>query len=128
MPRHRRGPKKERKNIPFGRVYINATFNNTLISVTDTHGNLVSWCSAGARGFRGAKKGTAYAAQIACEAAIRAAQEHGLREVDVFSKGPGSGKDAAVRTVNNMGLKVSHLKDCTPVPHNGCRPRKRRRV
>lgn len=128
MPRHRRGPKKERKNIPFGRVYINATFNNTLISVTDTQGNLVSWCSAGARGFRGAKKGTAYAAQIACEAALRAAQEHGLREVDVFSKGPGSGKDAAVRTVNNMGLRVSHLKDCTPVPHNGCRPRKRRRV
>lgn len=128
MPRHRRGPKKERKNIPFGRVYINATFNNTLISVTDGQGNLVSWCSAGARGFRGAKKGTAYAAQIACEAALRAAQEHGLREVDVFSKGPGSGKDAAVRTVNNMGLRVTHIKDCTPVPHNGCRPRKRRRV
>jgi len=128
MPRHRRGQKKERKNIPFGRVYINATFNNTLISVTDTQGNLVSWCSAGARGFRGAKKGTAYAAQIACEAALKAAQEHGLREVDIFSKGPGSGKDAAVRTVNNMGFRVSHIKDCTPVPHNGCRPRKRRRV
>jgi small subunit ribosomal protein S11 len=128
MPRHRRGPKKERKNIPVGRIYINATFNNTMIAVTDERGNLVSWCSAGARGFRGAKKGTAYAAQIACEAALRSAQDHGLREVEVFSRGPGSGKDAAVRTVNNMGLRVTLIKDITPVPHNGCRPRKRRRV
>jgi len=128
MAKQRRGAKKERKNVPVGRVYIKATFNNTLISVTDEKGNLISWCSAGARGFRGAKKGTAYAAQIACEAALRGAQDQGMREVSVFSRGPGSGKDASVRTINNMGFKVTMIKDVTPVPHNGCRPRKRRRV
>ncbi|MEP0813866.1 MAG: 30S ribosomal protein S11 [bacterium] len=122
------GKKKEKKNVPVGRVYIQATFNNTLVSITDDRGNLIAWSSSGSRGFKGAKKGTAYAAQIATEAALRTAQEHGLREVSIFSQGPGSGKDAAVRTVNNMGFKVSLIKDTTPVPHNGCRPRKRRRV
>ncbi len=129
MAKTRRGGKrKEKKNVPVGCVYISATFNNTLISVTDQRGNVISWSSSGSRGFKGAKKGTAYAAQIATEAALRAAQEHGLREVTVYSSGPGSGKDAAVRTVNNMGLRVHLIKDITPVPHNGCRPRKRRRV
>ena len=130
MPKPRRtgGKKKDKKNVPVGKVFVQATFNNTLISVTDDRGNLIAWSSAGHRGFKGAKKGTAYAAQIATEAALKEAIEHGMREVSVFSRGPGSGKDAAVRTVNNMGFKVTVIKDLTPVPHNGCRPRKRRRV
>ena len=129
MSRERRSAKKkEKKNVPIGRVYIKATFNNTIITVTDEKGNVIAWCSSGARGFRGAKKGTAYAAQIAAEAALRDAMSHGLKEVSIFSRGPGSGKDAAIRTVNNMGLRVRLIRDITPVPHNGCRPRKRRRM
>jgi len=122
------GRKREKRNIPIGRVYIQATFNNTIITVTDEEGNLFSWSSAGARGFRGAKKGTAYAAGIACETAVRRALDSGLREVSVFSKGPGSGKEAAIRTIANLGLKIKRIKDVTPVAHNGCRPRGRRRV
>lgn len=122
------GRKREKKNIPVGNVYIQATFNNTIVTVTDLDGNLFAWSSAGARGFKGAKKGTAYAAGIACETAIRRAMDSGLREVSVFSHGPGSGKEAAIRTIANLGVKIKHIKDRTPVPHNGCRPRGRRRV
>jgi small subunit ribosomal protein S11 len=122
------GRKREKKNIPVGNVYIQATFNNTIVTVTDLDGNLFAWSSAGARGFKGAKKGTAYAAGIACETAIRRAMDSGLREVSVFSRGPGSGKEAAIRTIANLGVKIKHIKDRTPVPHNGCRPRGRRRV
>jgi small subunit ribosomal protein S11 len=120
--------KREKKHVPYGQVHINATFNNTMISVSDPDGNVVSWSSAGARSFKGAKKGTAYAAQVACEAAVRKALDSGLREVQVFSRGPGSGKEAAIRTVANLGLKVRLIKDVTPVAHNGCRPKGRRRV
>jgi small subunit ribosomal protein S11 len=120
--------KREKKHVPYGRVSIQATFNNTMISVADPDGNVIAWSSAGARSFKGAKKGTAYAAQVACEAALRKAMESGLREVQVFSKGPGSGKEAAIRTVANLGLKVRLIKDVTPVAHNGCRPKGRRRV
>jgi small subunit ribosomal protein S11 len=109
-------------------VHIKATFNNTVITITDDDGNVFAWSSAGSRGFKGAKKGTAFAAQIACETALRRAMDSGLREVIVFSCGPGSGKEAAIRTVANIGLKVKRIKDVTPVPHNGCRPRGRRRV
>jgi len=122
------GRKREKKNIPVGNVHIQATFNNTIVTVTDLDGNLFAWSSAGARGFKGAKKGTAYAAGIACETAIRRAMDSGLREVSVFSRGPGSGKEAAIRTIANLGVKIKHIKDKTPVPHNGCRPRGRRRV
>jgi small subunit ribosomal protein S11 len=120
--------KREKRSLPVGVVHIQATFNNTIICVTDPDGNAFSWCSAGTRGFKGAKKGTAYAAQVACEAALRKAMDSGMREVTVFSKGPGSGKEAAIRTVANMGLKIRLIKDVTPVAHNGCRPRGRRRV
>jgi small subunit ribosomal protein S11 len=109
-------------------VHIHATFNNTLITVTDPDGNTFAQSSSGARGFKGAKKGTAYAAQIAAETALRKAIDSGLREVTVMTKGPGSGKEAAVRTIANLSLKVKQIKDVTPVPHNGCRPRGRRRV
>lgn len=122
------GRRREKRNIPFGHVHIQATFNNTVITVTDDDGNVFAWSSAGSRGFKGAKKGTAFAAQIACETALRRAMDSGLREVTVFSRGPGSGKEAAIRTVANIGLKVKRIKDVTPVPHNGCRPRGRRRV
>jgi small subunit ribosomal protein S11 len=114
--------------VPDGRVYIKATFNNTVITVTDTDGNAFAWSSAGSRGFKGAKKGTAYAAQIAAETALRRAMDSGLREAYVFTRGPGSGKEAAVRTIANLGVKIKGIKDVTPVPHNGCRPRGRRRV
>jgi small subunit ribosomal protein S11 len=122
------GRRREKRNIPFGHVHIKATFNNTVITITDDDGNVFAWSSAGSRGFKGAKKGTAFAAQIACETALRRAMDSGLREVIVFSCGPGSGKEAAIRTVANIGLKVKRIKDVTPVPHNGCRPRGRRRV
>jgi small subunit ribosomal protein S11 len=120
--------KREKKHVPAGQVHIQATFNNTMISVSDTDGNVIAWSSAGARAFKGAKKGTAYAAQVACEAALRKAMDSGLREVQVFSRGPGAGKEAAIRTVANVGLKVRLIKDVTPVAHNGCRPKGRRRV
>jgi small subunit ribosomal protein S11 len=124
----RAGKKREKKNIPSGVVHIAATFNNTLVTITDQDGNAFASSSAGARGFKGAKKGTAYAAQIATETALRKAMDSGLREVSVITRGPGSGKEAAVRTIANMSVRIKHIKDITPVPHNGCRPRGRRRV
>ena len=120
--------RRERKNIERGAVHIKSTFNNTLVTVTDTQGNAISWASAGGLGFRGSRKSTPFAAQMASEVAAKAAMEHGLKTVEVFVKGPGSGREAAIRALQSAGLEVSMIKDVTPVPHNGCRPPKRRRV
>jgi small subunit ribosomal protein S11 len=123
-----KGRKRERKSVPRGRAYIQSTFNNTQITLTDPNGNVLSWASAGQSGFKGSRKSTPYAAQMAAEGAARRAMEHGLRQVEVFVKGPGSGREAAVRALQASGLMVLSIKDSTPVPHNGCRPPKRRRV
>ena len=123
-----KGRKRERKSVPRGRAYVQSTFNNTLITLTDPNGNVLSWASAGQTGFKGSRKSTPYAAQIAAEGAARRAMEHGLRQVEVFVKGPGSGREAAIRALQSSGLVVLSIKDSTPVPHNGCRPPKRRRV
>ncbi|XPV75297.1 MAG: 30S ribosomal protein S11 [Desulfovibrio sp.] len=123
----RSGKKKEKKNIPNGVAHIKATFNNTIITFTDLKGNVVSWASAGAN-FKGSRKSTPFAAQIAAENAARKAQDNGMRTVGVFVKGPGAGREAAMRAINNVGFKVSFIRDITPIPHNGCRPPKRRRV
>ena len=120
--------RKEKKSIPNGNVYIQATFNNTIITVTDLMGNTISWSSAGALGFRGAKKSTPYAAQTTVEAAVSKAIDQGLQEVYVYVKGPGSGGEAAIRTLGVLGLRVRAIRDITPIPHNGCRPPKKRRV
>lgn len=120
--------RRERKNIERGAVHIQSTFNNTIVTITDVQGNAISWASAGEMGFRGSKKSTPFAAQTAAEKAARAAQEHGLKTVEVFVKGPGSGREAAIRALQAVGLEVSLIKDVTPVAHNGCRPPKRRRV
>ena len=121
--------KKEKKHIAEGIAYIQATFNNTIVTITDSKGNVISWSSAGKMGFRGAKKSTPYAAQIiATDAAKRAVDTAGLRVVDVKVKGPGSGREAAIKALNLSGIKIRSIKDITPIPHNGCRPRKRRRV
>ena len=120
--------KKERKNIPYGIVHISASFNNTLISITDTQGNLVAQSSSGARGFRGSRKGTPFAAQQASGEAARKAAEAGMREVDVRVKGPGGGRESAIRAIAQAGIRVNTIRDTTPIPHNGCRPPKRRRV
>ena len=123
-----RTKRKERKNIEHGQAHIRSTFNNTIVTITDTKGNALSWSSAGGLGFRGSRKSTPFAAQMAAETAAKAAMEHGLKHVEVFVKGPGSGREAAIRSLQASGLEVSSIKDCTPVPHNGCRPPKRRRV
>ena len=120
--------KKEKKNIARGIVHIQATFNNTIITITDTQGNAISWSSAGSLDFRGAKKSTPFAAQMTAEDAAKKAMIHGLHEVDVYVKGPGGGRESAIRTLQVVGLKINMIKDVTPIPHNGCRPRKRRRV
>lgn len=120
--------RKERKNIDRGIAHIRSTFNNTIVTITDTVGNALSWASAGGLGFRGSKKSTPFAAQMAAEAAAKAAMEHGMRSVEVFVKGPGSGRESAIRSLQAAGLEVSLIKDVTPIPHNGCRPPKRRRV
>ena len=120
--------RRERKFVPRGRAYIQSTFNNTLITVTDPEGNVISWGSGGTAGFKGARKGTAFAAQRAAETAGRRAVENGLRQVDVFVKGPGAGREAAIRSLQGMGISVTSIRDVTPIPHNGCRPPKRRRV
>ncbi len=120
--------RKERKNIERGQAHIRSSFNNTIVTLTDTAGNAISWASAGALGFRGSRKSTPFAAQMAAEAAAKAAMEHGLKTVEVYVKGPGAGREAAIRALQAAGLEVSLIKDVTPIPHNGCRPPKRRRV
>lgn len=120
--------KRERKNIERGAAHIRSTFNNTIVTLTDTAGNALSWASAGGLGFRGSRKSTPFAAQMAAETASKAAMEHGLKSVEVYVKGPGSGREAAIRALQAAGLEVSLIKDVTPIPHNGCRPPKRRRV
>lgn len=120
--------RKEKKNVVHGVAHIKATFNNTIIAISDPEGNVLAWASAGNVGFKGSRKSTPYAAQLAAEAASRRAQEHGVRRVDVLVKGPGSGRETAIRSLQATGLEVIGIKDVTPVPHNGCRPRKRRRV
>lgn len=120
--------KKERKNIAVGLVHINATFNNTIVTFTDTHGNTISWASAGQSGFKGSRKSTPFAAQVAAETAAHKAQENGVRTVGIYVKGPGSGREQAMRAVANTGMRIAFIRDITPIPHNGCRPPKRRRV
>ena len=127
MPRPRTR-RRERRNVPQGRAYIYSTFNNTLVSITDTEGNVIATASAGTSGFKGSRKGTAFAAQRAAEQAARRGMDMGLRQIDVFIKGPGSGREAAIRSLQGAGLTVSSIRDVTPIPHNGCRPRKTRRV
>jgi small subunit ribosomal protein S11 len=119
---------KVKKNIAQGVVHIQSTFNNTIVTITDVRGEAISWSSAGSNGFKGTKKGTPFAAQLAAETAARKAMEHGLRRVDVMVKGPGSGRETAIRSLQGVGLEISMIKDVTPIPHNGCRPPKRRRV
>ena len=118
----------DRKNIAVGQAHIKSTFNNTIITITDPQGNVIAWQSGGTVGFKGSRKSTPFAAQMAAEAAAKTAMEHGLHKVAVFVKGPGSGRETAVRSLQAAGLEVSSIQDCTPIPHNGCRPRKRRRV
>lgn len=120
--------RKEKKNIERGTAHIQSTFNNTIVTLSDTQGNAISWASAGGLGFRGSKKSTPYAAQTAAEVAAKAAMEHGLKTVEVYVKGPGQGREAAIRALQAAGLEVTLIKDVTPIPHNGCRPPKRRRV
>ncbi len=124
----RRGGKKERRSVPYGRVHIHATFNNTIITFTDVQGNTVAWGSAGGSGFKGSRKSTPYAAQIAAQNTARAAMDAGMREVDVLVQGPGPGREAAIRALQQAGLRVRSIADRTPIPHNGCRPPKKRRV
>ncbi|MBP5632879.1 MAG: 30S ribosomal protein S11 [Clostridia bacterium] len=123
-----RGKKKERKYIENGQAHIRSSFNNTIVTITDSNGNTISWASAGGLGFRGSKKNTPFAAQSAAETAAKAAMEHGLKTVEVFVKGPGQGRESAIRALQVAGLDVTMIKDETPIPHNGCRPPKRRRV
>jgi small subunit ribosomal protein S11 len=124
----RRTARKVIKNIPYGQAHIFATFNNTIISMTDQSGNVIAWASAGTSGFKGSRKSTPYAARMAAQTASEAVQQHGMKEVDVFVKGPGPGREAAIRSIQTSGLKVRSITDVTPIPHNGVRPPKRRRV
>ncbi|RTZ91122.1 MAG: 30S ribosomal protein S11 [Deltaproteobacteria bacterium] len=127
-PRGGRGKKKVKKNIPHGVAHIQATFNNTIITITDPQGNTVAWSSAGSQGFKGSRKSTPFAAQIAAEDCGKKAMEHGVRTLDVMVKGPGSGREAALRALQAVGFRIQMIRDVTPIPHNGCRPPKRRRV
>ena len=127
-PGGRRPRRKERKNVTYGVVHIKSSFNNTIVSITDQEGNVISWASAGNVGFKGSRKSTPFAAQLAAESAARQAQEHGMKKVDVFVKGPGSGRETAIRSLQATGLEVGSISDVTPAPHNGTRPPKRRRV
>jgi len=120
--------RRERKNITSGVAHVNATFNNTMITITDAQGNTIAWSSAGAQGFKGSRKSTPYAAQVAAEDAGRKAQEHGMRTLEIEVKGPGSGRESALRALQTVGFSVTSIRDVTPIPHNGCRPPKRRRV
>jgi small subunit ribosomal protein S11 len=127
-PRGKGTKKKVKKNIPNGIAHIQATFNNTIVSITDVNGNVISWSSAGSRGFKGSRKSTPFAAQLAGEDAARKAMDHGMKSIDVYVKGPGAGRESALRSLQAAGLRVNLIKDVTPIPHNGCRPPKRRRV
>ena len=120
--------KGEKKNVPNGIAHIQATFNNTIITITDVTGNVISWCTSGSKGFRGSRKSTPFAAQMAAEDAAKKAQEHGLRSIEVWVKGPGSGRESALRALQSVGLTITMIKDVTPISQNGCRPPKRRRV
>ncbi|MFC1954112.1 30S ribosomal protein S11 [Chloroflexota bacterium] len=130
MPQKKRarGRKRERKSIPLGKAYIHSTFNNTIVTLTDPGGNVIAWGSSGTSGFKGSRKGTPYAAQLAARDAARKAMTYGLRQVEVYVKGPGSGREAAIRSLQGSGLYIISITDVTPIPHNGCRPPKRRRV
>jgi small subunit ribosomal protein S11 len=128
MPRKARARKKERKIVPEGKAFIQSTFNNTIVTFTDPKGNVIAWGSPGTAGFKGSRKGTPYAAQLAAQAAANKAKDVGLRQVEVYVRGPGSGREAAIRAIQAAGISVTAIKDITPIPHNGCRPRKRRRV
>ncbi len=127
-PGGRRPRKRERKNVTFGLAHIKSSFNNTIVSISDAEGNVLAWASSGNVGFKGSRKSTPFAAQLAAEACGRRAMEHGVRRVDVLVKGPGSGRETAIRSLQNVGIEVNAIRDVTPVPHNGCRPSKRRRV
>ena len=127
-PKAKKARKREKKNIAHGQAHIKSTFNNTIVTISDPQGNVISWASSGHVGFKGSRKSTPFAAQMAAESAARKAQEHGMRKVDVFVKGPGSGRETAIRSLAATGLEIVGIQDVTPVPHNGCRPRKRRRV
>jgi small subunit ribosomal protein S11 len=128
MPARKQVKRRVRKNIPSGVAYIQATFNNTIVTITDMTGNTVAWSSSGVLRFKGSRKSTPFAAQLVAEDAAKKAMEHGMRSVGVFVKGPGTGRESALRAIANSGLKITHIKDVTPIPHNGCRPPKRRRV
>ena len=128
MPKRTRTKRKEKKNVPSGVVHIQSTFNNTIVTITDPGGNVVSWSSSGVQGFKGSRKSTPFAAQLAAEDAAKKAMEHGMRNVEVFVKGPGAGRESALRALQAAGFNVVMIKDVTPIPHNGCRPPKRRRV
>ncbi|MEW6213887.1 MAG: 30S ribosomal protein S11 [Nitrospirota bacterium] len=128
MAQRKKGIKKERKNITHGAAHIQATFNNTIVTITDPSGDVITWSSAGNLGFKGSRKGTPYAAQIAAAAAAKKAIDIGMKQIDVFIKGPGAGRESAIRSIQAAGLEINLIKDVTPVPHNGCKPPKRRRV
>ena len=129
MPKKRtKARRRERKSVPAGRAYIQSTFNNTMVTLTDPEGNVIAWASSGTAGFKGSRKGTPYASQLAARDAARRAMEHGLRQVEVYVKGPGSGREAAIRSLQSAGLYITSIRDVTSVPHNGCRPPKKRRV
>lgn len=128
MPKQAKSRRRERKSVANGKAFIQSTFNNTIVTLSDPQGNVLSWGSAGSSGFKGSRKGTPYAAQLAAHEAARKAMEMGLRQIEVFVKGPGSGREAAIRSLQSSGLYITSIRDITPVPHNGCRPPKRRRV
>ncbi|MCA1830824.1 MAG: 30S ribosomal protein S11 [Actinomycetota bacterium] len=128
MAKPKRSKRKEKKNVPHGHAHIKSTFNNTIVTITDQQGHTLSWASSGNVGFKGSRKSTPFAAQLAAEAAARRAMEHGVKRVDVFVKGPGSGRETAIRSLAAAGLEIAGIQDVTPVPHNGCRPPRRRRV
>ncbi|OGW44284.1 MAG: 30S ribosomal protein S11 [Nitrospirae bacterium RBG_13_41_22] len=128
MAQRKKGIKKEKKNILYGAAHIQATFNNTIVTITDPNGNVITWASAGNLGFKGSRKSTPYAAQIAATAVAKKAIDFGMKQVDIFVKGPGAGRESAIRALQAAGLEINLIKDVTPVPHNGCRPPKRRRV
>ncbi len=126
--RAQRGKKRERKNVPVGHAHIQSTFNNTIVTITDAQGNAIAWSSSGSQGFKGSRKSTPYAAQVAAEDAGRKAREHGMEQLEIMVSGPGSGRESALRALQAVGFYVTSIRDVTPIPHNGCRPRKRRRV